>query len=64
MKKKATNKAVISQLVGIMRHIPWIVENQNQDGSWGDDADRDTSTLAVVRALLSVRELLPAGLRP
>ena len=50
--------------VGIMRNIPWIIDNQNPDGSWGSDQDNDASTLAVVQALLNVRELLPAALRP
>jgi len=38
----------------ILKMIPWIVENQNEDGSWGRGSARDTSTLAVVRALRSV----------
>ena len=38
----------------ILKMIPWIVENQNEDGSWGCGSAKDTSTLAVVRALRSV----------
>ena len=38
----------------ILKMIPWIVENQNEDGSWGHGSAKDTSTLAVVGALRSV----------
>ena len=48
--------------VAIVRSIPWIIDNQHPDGSWGEDDRQDASTLAVVRALLRVRELLPAVL--
>jgi len=48
--------------VAIMRAIPWIVGNQNPDGSWGEEERKDASTLAVIRALLRVRDLLPAVL--
>ncbi|UCD44682.1 MAG: hypothetical protein JSV27_11305 [Candidatus Bathyarchaeota archaeon] len=37
--------------VVIHRSLPWIVENQNEDGSWGQEPHRDVATLAVVRAL-------------
>lgn len=40
----------VSKVV-IMRSIPWIVNNQNQDGSWGARSDKDSSTLAVINAL-------------
>ncbi|MFB0543793.1 MAG: hypothetical protein ACETVR_03330 [Candidatus Bathyarchaeia archaeon] len=43
----------VSKVV-IMRSIPWIVENQNKDGSWGDESTKDVSTLAVISALKSI----------
>lgn len=45
-----------SKLV-IMRMIPWMVNNQNEDGSWRDESTRDVSTLTVVSALKSVQLL-------
>ena len=49
---------------GILRAIPWIVENQNEDGSWGGDAFKDRSTLAVLSALAAVSEHLPRNFIP
>jgi len=40
--------------VAIMRSIPWIVNYQNRDGSWGDELNKDSSTLAVISALKNV----------
>ena len=40
--------------VAVMRMIPWLVKNQNKDGSWGTGPTKDTATLAVVTALKSV----------
>jgi len=40
--------------VAIMRSIPWIIDNQNRDGSWGDEPNKDGSTLAVISALQNV----------
>ena len=37
--------------VAILRSVPWILENQNEDGSWGEEHERESATLAVVRAL-------------
>ena len=48
----------------VLRSMPWIVNTQNNDGSWGDDAHKDAVTLAIVKALLSVKSYLPAALRP
>ena len=50
--------------VAIMRSIPWIIDNQHPDGSWGEDDRKDASTLAVLQALLRVNDLLPAVLEP
>jgi hypothetical protein len=49
--------------VAIIRSIPWIVDKQNPDGSWGDDSKKDVSTLAIVRALVSIRSYLPKGMQ-
>jgi hypothetical protein len=46
----------VSELV-IMQSIPWIVNDQNEDGSWGEGSNKDGSTLAIISALESV-ELL------
>ncbi len=46
----------VSKLV-VMRSIPWIINDQNEDGSWGEEPNKDGSTLAVISALKSV-ELL------
>jgi len=50
--------------VAFMRSVPWIVANQNADGSWGGEGKEDANTLAVVQALLRVRDLLPEGMIP
>jgi len=47
--------------VAILRSVPWIIENQSADGSWGAGELRDATTLAVVRALARVKYDLPAG---
>jgi hypothetical protein len=38
----------------VWRALPWIVEAQNEDGSWGQEPYRDGATLAVLSALGSV----------
>ncbi len=43
----------------ILRALPWIVQNQNTDGSWGEGERKDAETFAVVDALHSLGELLP-----
>ena len=30
----------LAATIGIMRWLPWIVESQNSDGSWGDEGHR------------------------
>jgi hypothetical protein len=50
--------------VVIMRAVPWIVEAQNEDGSWGEEPNKDVSSLAVLRALDRVKAYLPPGLAP
>jgi len=44
----------ISKVV-IFRSLPWIVENQNEDGSWGGRLNKDRGTLAVIEALKRVK---------
>jgi hypothetical protein len=53
----------VSKVV-VLRALPWIVETQNEDGSWGEGAGADTTTLAVVTALLSLGSLIPPGMLP
>jgi len=38
----------------ITRMLPWIIANQNEDGSWGEGATKDASTLAVISALRNI----------
>jgi len=40
----------------ILRAIPWIVDSQNECGSWGKGPYEDVTTLAIVRALVSVTD--------
>jgi bifunctional DNA-binding transcriptional regulator/antitoxin component of YhaV-PrlF toxin-antitoxin module len=48
----------------IIRSIPWIIEAQNEDGSWGDETHKDPATYAVLAALRSIDDYLPQGLKP
>ena len=50
--------------VAIMRSLPWMVEAQNEDGSWGEEPVGDAATWAVLSALDLVRDHLPPGLAP
>jgi bifunctional DNA-binding transcriptional regulator/antitoxin component of YhaV-PrlF toxin-antitoxin module len=50
--------------VVVMRALPWIVDAQNEDGSWGKEGTKDASTLAIVAALLSLGDLVPPGVVP
>ena len=51
----------VSKVV-VLRALPWIVDTQNEDGSWGEEPRKDASTHAVLCALASVRDYLPSGL--
>jgi hypothetical protein len=53
----------VSKVV-VLRALPWIVQAQNEDGSWGEEGNKDAPTLAVVRSLLSLGNLIPAGMLP
>jgi hypothetical protein len=48
----------------VIRALPWIVEAQNEDGSWGKVGNKDATTLAVITALLTVQDLAPYGMIP
>ena len=50
--------------VGVLRYIPWVIDSQNKDGSWGDVEHAEATTLAVVQSLVSARDYLPQGLLP
>jgi len=50
--------------VFVLRSMPWIINAQNKDGSWGVEPHQDAVTLAIVKAVLSVKHYLPAALRP
>ena len=43
----------------VLRALPWIVKNQNKDGSWGEGERKDVETYSVVYALLSLGNILP-----
>jgi hypothetical protein len=49
--------------VVILRALPWIVDAQNEDGSWGEAKTVDATTLAVLKALHSLGDLAPRGMR-
>jgi hypothetical protein len=50
--------------VVVMRALPWVVDAQNTDGSWGEESDKDRSTYAVLSALASLGDHLSSGCRP
>jgi hypothetical protein len=54
---------LVSKVV-MLRALPWIIAAQNEDGSWGEAENVDATTLAVVRALLSLGDLAPAEMLP
>jgi len=37
--------------IGTLISLPWIIQNQNEDGTWGKDNQRNNATLAVLSAL-------------
>jgi hypothetical protein len=38
----------------ILRAIPWLIESQNSDGSWGTQGKEEYTTLTVIKALKNV----------
>jgi hypothetical protein len=47
--------------LALARMLPWLVNAQNGDGSWGRGQGKDATSHAVVDALVSLGEHLPAG---
>jgi len=37
--------------IGILVSLPWIIKNQNMDGTWGNEETKECATLAVIQAL-------------
>lgn len=37
--------------LGIHIALPWIIQNQNDDGSWGNEKFKESATLAIINAL-------------
>lgn len=50
----------VSKLV-ILRALPWIINNQNKDGSWGKGPYKDVATLAVVHSCAALGDYLPVN---
>jgi hypothetical protein len=50
--------------VVLLRALPWIVEAQNEDGSWGEQERAEVSTCAILHALVALGDDLPPGIRP
>jgi len=48
----------VAKLV-ILRAMPWIINNQNKDGSWGKEPYKDVATLVVVQSCVSLGDYLP-----
>ncbi len=42
---------ILPAKIGIMLALPWIMDNQNSDGSWGISEYKDNATLAIISAL-------------
>ena len=40
--------------IGILLSLPWIINNQNEDGTWGNNSTKESATLAVVSALKNI----------
>ena len=40
--------------LGILLSLPWIIENQNKDGTWGNPKTKNSATLAVIQALKNI----------
>ena len=48
--------------VAILRSLPWIIDAQNPDGSWGEGPRVGSATLATLSALIALGKDLPFGL--
>ena len=40
--------------LGILLSLPWIIENQNEDGTWGNPKTKNSATIAVIQALKNI----------
>ncbi|MFX1285077.1 MAG: hypothetical protein ACFFB5_15560 [Promethearchaeota archaeon] len=40
--------------LGILFALPWIINNQNKDGTWGTENYKESATLAVIEALKAI----------
>jgi len=40
--------------VVVFRSLPWILDSQNNDGSWGDGSNKNAETLAIIIALTRI----------
>jgi hypothetical protein len=47
--------------VVILRALPWIIKNQNRDGSWGKEPYKDIATFTVVRSIVNLGDCLPSN---
>ncbi len=47
--------------LAMARMLPWLVNAQNRDGSWGRESFKDAASYAAVQALVSLGEHLPSG---
>jgi hypothetical protein len=46
--------------LALLRALPWIINNQNKDGSWGKEPYQDIATYIVVRSLVRLDDYLPS----
>ncbi len=40
--------------IGILLSLPWIRDNQNEDGSWGNSKQKESATITILSALKSI----------
>ncbi|MGC9780015.1 MAG: hypothetical protein HZR80_12290 [Candidatus Heimdallarchaeota archaeon] len=40
--------------IGILLSLPWIRNNQNEDGSWGNGKQKESATISILSALKSI----------
>ena len=45
--------------IGILLSLPWIKENQNEDGSWGTGKQKESATMVVLSALKAINYISP-----
>jgi hypothetical protein len=44
----------IAAKLGILVSLPWIIKNQNEDGTWGAEKTKKSATFAVLKALRNI----------